>query len=364
MKNTLFESTQLGAYTLKNRIVMAPMTRSRATADHVPTDIMADYYAQRAGAGLIITEATIISPRGNGYLNVPGMFNQAQIDGWRKVTNAVHKKKGLIFAQLWHVGRVSLPEYHAGQLPVAPSAIKAEGSHLGPNGEVPFVTPHALTISEIADVITDYKQAAINAKAAGFDGVELHAGYSYLLEQFLRDGSNQRDDQYGGSSENRTRIIFEILDAISEVFNQNQISLRISPINVAYQPFHIVDSDIEETYSYLVAQLNRYDLAYLHVVENIGGDKLGNNFDVKKLREIYKGTYLANGGYNRDKAMMALDNNSSDLIGFAFPFIANPDFVLRLENNLELSTPDMDKLYVGGASGYTDYHVAALASAT
>ena len=340
------------------------MTRNRATADNIPTDIMADYYAQRAGAGLIISEATIISPQANGYPNVSGLYNQAQVDGWQKVTDAVHAKGGVIFAQLWHVGRLSLPEYHAGALPVAPSAVKPEGLHPGLNGEKPYVAPRALTAAEITDIIADYKKAAINAKAAGFDGVEIHAGYSFLLEQFLRDGTNKRDDQYGGSVENRARIVLEVIDAVAEIFNENQIGLRISPINAAYKPSHIIDSNIESTYSYLVKEINRYDLAYLHVVENLKSDTQYNNFDVKKLRQIYNGTYLANGGYDRNKAITAIDNNNTDLIGFAFPFIANPDFPSRLEYNMEMSQPDLSKLYVGGASGYTDYRFATTKEAT
>lgn len=353
----LFSSYQLGAIELPNRLVMAPMTRSRATnPENVATDSVVTYYVQRATAGLIITEGTQVSPQGVGYINTPGIYSEAQVAAWKKVTDAVHAAGGRIFAQLWHVGRVSHPFFHNGELPVGPSAIKPEGAKAFTGQgfeEVP--TPRALELSEIPGVVDQFRQAARNAKAAGFDGVEIHGANGYLLDQFLQDGSNQRTDEYGGSVENRSRFVLEVVQAVVDELGADRVGLRVSPQGSA----SIQDSDALGTFSYLTEQLNRFGLAYLHVLEALPGHPMarpeGKPAIGPALRKIFNGTFIINGGYTQETAEAALQNNEADLIAFGVPFIANPDLVARFEQGAALNQPDFATFYVPGDKGYIDY---------
>ncbi|MCU6435178.1 alkene reductase [Undibacterium sp. Jales W-56] len=344
----LFSPAVLGTVSLKNRIVMAPLTRSRAADGNVPHELNARYYAQRASAGLIISEATQISPQGQGYPKTPGIYSHAQISGWRSVTNAVHDQGGKIFLQLWHVGRVSHPSTQEnGNLPVAPSAIKPVGEIYTEQGMQPFVTPRALEISELPELIADFRQAAVNAKEAGFDGVEIHAANGYLIDQFLRDGTNQRDDAYGGSVENRARLLREVTEAVLTVWEPGRVGVRLSPVN----PFNdMADSNPQVTFEAITEQLNAYGLAYLHVVED-----RETNFDFQKLRHIFNGAYMANGGYERNSAIIAIDTDRADFIAFGKLFIANPDLPKRLRLGAEFNVPREASFYAGGPDGYDDY---------
>ncbi len=351
----LFAPLQLGPYTLPNRLVMAPLTRCRAQRDGVPTPIMAEYYAQRASAGLILSEATPVTPMGVGYPLVPGIWNDAQIAGWRPITRAVHDKGGRIFMQLWHVGRISHPSLLPdGATPVAPSAIAPRGEAGTYEGYKPFVTPRALAIEELPGIVADYRKGAENALAAGFDGVEVHAANGYLLDQFLRDGSNRRTDAYGGSIDNRARLLLDVLDAVCSVGGADRVGVRLSPV----QPFNDMhDSNPEATFSRVVELLNPFKLAYLHVTE-LGCDRpdlAGPYFDVKKLRRIWHGIYMANHGYDKASANAALAAGEADLIAFGALYIANPDLAERFAQDAPLNTPDPETFYMGGARGYTDY---------
>jgi len=354
----LFALMTLGPYTLRNRIVMAPLTRNRAGAGNVPQAMNVEYYTQRASAGLIITEATQISPQGIGYPNTPGIHTQEQIRGWKKVTDAVHKRRGRIFLQLWHVGRISHPSLQPnGGLPVAPSAIKPEGEAYTYQGLQPFVTPRALETEEIAGIIEQYRVAAQNALETGFDGVEIHSANGYLIDQFLRDGSNQRTDAYGGSVENRARLLLEVTEAVTNVWGADRVGVRISPVHTFNSMY---DSQPHLTFGYVAKQLNRFGLAYLHVVESRYGDgaypvKSAQAFDDRLLRDAFQGTYMANAGYDRDRALAALRADDADLIAFGAMFIANPDLPLRLALNAPLNEPDISTFYGSGEKGYTDY---------
>ena len=353
----LFSSYQLGAIELPNRIIMAPMTRSRATnPENVATDSVVTYYVQRATAGLLITEGTQVSKQGVGYINTPGIYSEAQVTAWKKVTDAVHAAGGRIFAQLWHVGRVSHPFFHDGELPVAPSAIKPEGAKAFTGQgfeEVP--TPRALELSEIPGVVEQFRLAARNAKAAGFDGVEIHGANGYLLDQFLQDGSNQRTDAYGGSIENRSRFVLEVVQAVVDELGADRVGLRVSPQGSA----SIQDSDPTALFSYLTEQLNRFGLAYLHVLEPLPGHPMarpeGKPAIGPALRKIFNGTIILNGGYTQETAEAALENSEADLIAFGVPFIANPDLVARFEQGAALNQPDFATFYVPGDKGYIDY---------
>lgn len=347
-QSKLFAPTVLGSVPLQNRIVMAPLTRSRAAAGNVPHELNARYYAQRTSAGLIISEATQISPQGQGYPKTPGIHSDEQIAGWRLVTNTVHEYGGKIFLQLWHVGRISHPlTLGNGNLPVAPSAIKPAGEIYTDKGMQPFVIPRALAMDELPALIEDFRCAAANAKAAGFDGVEIHAANGYLIDQFLRDGTNKRDDAYGGSVENRARLLCEVTEAVLSVWGPGQVGVRISPTN----PYNdIADSSPQATFETIVEQLNRYSLAYLHVVE----DRTAG-FDYQKLRQIFNGAYMANGGYERDSAINALENEQADFIAFGKLFIANPDLPERLRLNAGFNPAREELFYAGGAEGYDDY---------
>lgn len=346
----LFTPAQLGPYTLRNRFVMAPLTRNRAGAGNVPHALNATYYAQRASAGLIISEASQVSPQGVGYPGTPGVHSKEQVEGWKHVTRAVHDRGGRIFLQLWHVGRISHPSLQPnGELPVAPSAIRPAGEAFTPEGLKPFVTPRALETDEIPGIVEQYRKAAINALAAGFDGVEIHTANGYLLDQFLRDGTNRRTDRYGGSLENRVRLLLEVTDAVAGVWNPDRVGVRISPVN----PFNdIADSDPQRTFEYAAARLNRFRIAYLHVVEQ-GAEYQA--FDFTRLREIFKGKYIANTGYTKARANRALADGHADLVAFGALFIANPDLPARFAVDAPLNEPDQATFYGGGAKGYTDY---------
>lgn len=356
MRTDLFDPVQLGPYRLRNRIVMAPLTRSRADDAGVPGELHAIYYGQRASAGLIITEATNITPQGKGYIRTPGIWSKEQIAGWKLTTRSVHDKGGRIFLQLWHVGRVSHPDLQpGGVLPVAPSAVKAEGVQAYTyEGFKPLPTPRALSIEEIPGIINDYAHAAQCAMEAGFDGVEIHAANGYLLQQFLSDGTNKRTDKYGGSIANRTRLVVEVADAITKVWPAEKVGIRLSPLT---KSFDISDSDPEPLYLSLIDQLNPFGLAYIHLVE---GDTRNDRspaggFDLQSLRRAFNGTYIANNMYDLDLAIEARATNRADLIAFGRPFISNPDLVERLRLGATLAEPDHDTFYSGEAKGYIDY---------
>ncbi|MBC6991320.1 alkene reductase [Hymenobacter sp. BT491] len=353
----LFTPIQVGALTLPNRLAMAPMTRSRATnPGNVPTDSIIEYYVQRASAGLIITEGSQVSPQGVGYINTPGIYSDEQVAGWKKVTDAVHAAGGRIFIQLWHVGRVSHPFFHNGELPVAPSAIKPEGvkAFTGQGfEEVP--TPRALELSEIPGVVEQFRLAARNAKLAGFDGAEIHGANGYLLDQFLQDGPNQRTDEYGGSLENRARFVLEVVEAVTDELGVDRVGIRFSPQGSA----SIQDSDRVKTFSYITEQLNKFNLAYLHVIEARPGHPMAAAAGVPAvaahLRQIFNGTFILNGGYTQETADQAIANNEADVIAFGVPFIANPDLPERFRVGAALNSPDFSTFYVPGDKGFIDY---------
>ncbi|MBC7453835.1 MAG: alkene reductase [Massilia sp.] len=351
----LFKPMQLGSLQLSNRIVMAPLTRSRAKEDDIPGDLTAEYYVQRAGAGLIISEATQISQQGKGYILTPGIYSAAQVAAWKKITDAVHAAGGAIFMQLWHVGRISHPSIQVdGALPVAPSAIKPEGQSYTSDGFVPMVTPRALETHEMASIVEQYRSAAHNAKAAGFDGVEIHAANGYLLDQFLRDKTNCRTDAYGGSIENRARLLLEVTAAVVEVWGGDRVGIRISPLSAFGD---IADSNPLALFTYVVEQINSFHLAYLHAVEGDtgGAREVAGGFDQQILRRLFNGLYMANNGYDLNLALDARAGNTADLVAFGRPYIANPDLVERLRVVAPLNTPDAATMYGGGAGGYIDY---------
>lgn len=353
LKN-LFSSATLGDLNLPHRIVMAPLTRSRsAQPGDIPRDLNADYYRQRSSAALIITEATQISPQGKGYAFTPGIHSAEQIAGWRKVTDAVHEEGSRIFLQLWHVGRVSHSKIQVDNaLPVAPSALAVtDGQAFTEEGMFDFETPRALATDEIPDIVEQFRQAAINAKEAGFDGVEIHAANGYLLDQFLKDGTNQRDDAYGGSIENRARLTLEITAAVTEVWDSERVGIRISPTGTFNS---MSDSDPQALFNYLVKQLNAFNLAYLHVVEQFGGG-LDEKFDFAALRQLFNGAYMANGAYTAERAEQSLQAGQSDFISFGSLFISNPDLPNRFQQNAALAPADQSTFYGGDAKGYTDY---------
>lgn len=356
---TLLSPIQLGPYTLRNRIVMAPMTRNRAGEGEVPSDLTATYYAQRASAGLLITEGSQVSPQGVGYPNTPGIHTDAQVAGWKRVTDAVHEQGGRIFLQLWHVGRVSHPLFQpGGALPVAPSAIAPVGNVRLASGPVPHVAPRALEIDEIPGVVAQFEEGARRALEAGFDGVEIHGANGYLIDQFLRDGSNHRTDAYGGSVENRARFLLEVTEAVAGVWGADRVGVRLSPLN-AYNDMS--DSDPATTFGYAAGALNRFGLAYLHVVEPVGAE----NGVAHLLRERFQGPFMLNGGYNLETGNAALASGAADLVSFGVLFLSNPDLPERFAEGAPLNEPDRKTFYGGGAKGYVDYPTreAAVASA-
>ncbi|MCU1727120.1 alkene reductase [Pseudomonas sp. 7P_10.2_Bac1] len=353
-EKTLFEPYALGPLTLANRIVMAPLTRNRAGKGFVPSEFAATYYSQRASAGLLISEATQISQQGQGYQDTPGIYSQAQIDGWRVVTEAVHAKGGRIFAQLWHVGRISHVDLQpGGGAPVAPSAIRAEVKTFVNNSFVEVSVPRELDLAELPGIVEDYRRAAANAIAAGFDGVEIHGANGYLLDQFAKDGANVRDDAYGGSIVNRARLLLEVASAVTSEIGPQRTGIRISPVSPANG---ISCSDPQAQFDYIVDRLSALDLVYLHVVEGAtGGPRDVAPFDYDGLRRRFKNTYIANNGYDLALAKQQLAENKADLFAFGRPFIANPDLVERLKTGAPLAELDPDTLYGGGAAGYIDY---------
>ena len=353
-EKTLFEPYALGHLTLANRIVMAPLTRNRAGKGFVPSEFAAEYYSQRASAGLLISEATQISQQGQGYQDTPGIYSPAQIDGWRAVTDAVHAKGGRIFAQLWHVGRISHVDLQPdGGAPVAPSALRAESKTFVNNSFVDVSEPRALELEELPGIINDFRQAAANAIAAGFDGVEIHGANGYLLDQFAKDGANLRDDAYGGSIVNRARLLLEVASAVASEIGPQRTGIRISPVSPANG---ITSSDPQAQFDYIVDQLSALDLVYLHVVEGAtGGPRDVAPFDYAGLRRRFKNTYIANNGYDLVLAKQQLAENKADLFAFGRPFIANPDLVERLKTGAPLAELDPNTLYGGGAAGYIDY---------
>jgi N-ethylmaleimide reductase len=352
----LFQPVRLGPYHLANRIVMAPLTRSRAGENGVPNPLMAEYYRQRASCGLIIAEGTNISPQGRGYALTPGLYDEAQVAGWHQITDAVHARGGRIFPQLWHVGRVSHPSLQpAGALPVAPSAVRPEATSYTATGFQPCVTPRALETAEIPEIVQQYRRAAGNALAAGFDGVEIHAANGYLIDQFLRDSTNRRTDAYGGSCANRARLLLEVTVAVTDVCGGARVGIRLSPI--APVNGAELDSDPAGTYFYVVERLNAFGLAYIHVIEGAtrGSREVPGGFDLQILRSAFKGLYMANNGYNLALALEARRRDAADLISFGRLFIANPDLVERLRIGAPLNAPDRETFFGGGAAGYTDY---------
>jgi N-ethylmaleimide reductase len=338
----------IGHLHLPNRVVMAPLTRSRAYGT-LPQPIHAQYYAQRASAGLIVSEATQIMPRGQGYPDTPGIYSEAQVRAWAPVTEAVHRAGGRIVLQLWHVGRISHPVYHGGQPPVAPSPVKPEGQALTPGFiRQDYVTPQALTKDDIKDVVAHYQQATRNARAAGFDGVEIHGANGYLIEQFLRTGTNHRSDDYGGTLASRARFLREVTEAVIDAWDAGYVGLRLSPNNA---PGTRQDADPIETYSYAARLLSDYELAYLHVVEA----EVGSTQASKLMREHYQGNLMVTGGLTKERGESLLQSGTADLIGYGRLFISNPDLVERFAQDAPLSPWDTSTFYGGGEKGYLDY---------
>ncbi|MGB3210728.1 MAG: alkene reductase [Desulforhopalus sp.] len=353
----LFETFDLQGLQLSNRIVMAPMTRARAGETRIPNRLMAEYYGQRASAGLIITEATTISEQANGWVQSPGIYTDAMAIGWRQIVDAVHARSGKIFLQLWHCGRASHPDFHSGEPAVAPSAVKINGDQIHtPYGKKPHEIPRALETREIAMIVEDYRSAAERAKTSGFDGVEIHSANGYLLDEFMQSRTNQRTDQYGGSIENRYRMLGEVLGAVTDVWSADRVGVRLSPNGV----FNDMGSpDYREQFTYAAEQLDRIGLAYLHVMDGLafGFHELGPPMTLEDIRKVFHGPVMGNCGYTKEMAEQALDKAHADLIAFGRPFISNPDLVDRFAHNWTLNPEaDMSTWYSpAGAEGYTDY---------
>lgn len=357
----LFSPVTLGTIEAANRIVMAPMTRSRAGEDGVPKDMHVAYYRQRASAGLLITEGTNISPQGRGYAGTPGIWNDAQVAGWKKVTEAVHAAGGKIALQLWHVGRLSHIDLQPnGEAPVAPSAIRAGGTVFTKDGAVEPSMPRALETAELPGVVAQYVHAAENAKRAGFDGVEIHAANNYLLEQFLRDSTNHRTDAYGGLVENRARLVLEVVDAVAKVWGGGQVGIRLSPVTLQLGNTPL-DSDVMTTYGYLIDKLNTFNLAYLHFVEGTTGTDRNTpqNVDLDALRARFGGAYIGNNEYDLTLATTRRAAGKVDAVAFGRSFISNPDLVTRLRRNLPLTPPEPSAFYGTSETGLTDWPEAA-----
>ncbi len=350
----LFSRYKLGDIELSNRMVMAPMTRCRAVEGNIPSPLAVTYYVQRARAGLIITEGSQVSPQGVGYVRTPGIYSQEQVAGWRKVTDAVHQSASKIFLQLWHVGRVSHSDFLNGGLPVAPSALPVEGYVHTPLGKKKIETPRAIELEEIPGIVNLFRRGAKNAKAAGFDGVEIHGANGYLLDQFLRDGSNRRTDQYGGSLQNRARLPLEVAKAVADVFGADRVGYRISP---HFQRYSMSDSNPHETFCYFAEELNKLKLGYLHMIERVGEPMLvaPEARFASAVREIFKGTLILNGGYDAEKGNAAIQESEADLISYGSLFLANPDLPERFKRNAPLNAPDIATFYAGEEKGYIDY---------
>jgi len=364
MTSSLLAPVRLGALQLKNRVVMAPLTRCRTdNPGYVPTELMARYYAQRAGAGLIISEGTIVSPQGRGYPYTPGIWSEEQVEGWQKVTGAVHAAGGLIACQLWHCGRLSLPEFHDGQPPVAPSAINPNWQMFSPSGNPETVTPSELTRDEIKGIVADFRQAAANAMAAGFDGIEIHSSNGYLFHQFFSAQSNQRTDAYGGSHENRARLFCEVLDAIGEVMPLDRVGFRLNPM---LNRFHglSVDADTVPMWESIVRRANAYGLAFLHLTEPLHPKQIENTpgalADVgAHFRSIATMPIISNGGLDQAKGEARLAANLCDAVAYGKAWIANPDLVERIRLGAPLNEANAETFYQGGEQGYLDYPTLA-----
>lgn len=344
---TLFDPIQVGDIQLANRIVMSPLTRCRASEGRVPNDLMREYYVQRASAGLILTEATSVTPMGVGYPDTPGIWSDEQVAGWRNITDAVHQAGGKIMLQLWHVGRVSDPFYLNGELPVAPSAIAPNGHVSLMRPKKPYVTPRALETDEIAGIVEAYRKGAENAKLAGFDGVEIHGANGYLLDQFLQDSSNKRTDNYGGSIENRARLLLEVTDAVIAVWGAGRVGMHLAPRADAHD---VGDSQRADTFGYVATELGKRGIAFICAREAQADDSLG-----PQLKRQFGGVYIANEQFSQQSATKALADGVADAVAFGVPYIANPDLVARFKHNAPLNEAKPELFYGDGAEGYTDY---------
>jgi len=344
---SLLDPIQIGEITLPNRVIMSPLTRLRGTPDHIPTQLMIEYYTQRAGAGLIISEGIPVVPQGVGYANVPGIWSQQQTDAWKPVTESVHQAGGRIFAQIWHVGRISDPQFLDGQLPVAPSAIQPAGhvSRVRPITE--FVMPRALDKSEIPGIVEGFRKGAENAKIAGFDGVEIHGANGYLLDQFLQDGSNHRTDEYGGTIENRARLMLEVADAVISVWGAKRVGMHLAPRGDSHD---MHDSNPPATFGYVARELGKRGLAFLCAREYFGPDRLG-----PQLKKQFGGVYIANEKYTLAQANQVIEDGEADAVAFGQLFIANPDLPARFTSHASLNVPDPNTFFTSGPHGYTDY---------
>ncbi len=352
----LFQPVRIGDLELSNRVVMAPLTRCRADepAGDVPgSEMNIEYYRQRSNAGLIISEGTQVAPAGKGYMATPGIYSEAQVEGWKKITQAVHQAGSKIIAQIWHVGRITHPGLTGGLDPVAPSAIAPQVVAYTKAGKVDIPLPHALTVDEISQVVDQYRQGAANAIKAGFDGVEIHGANGYLIDQFLRDGTNQRTDAYGGSVANRCRFALEVVDAVIQEIGAGKVGIRLSPVT----PFNdITDSDPQAVFSHLIEQLSLKGIAFIHMIEGAtGGARDIPGFDYQWARKAFKGAYIANNSYDRQMAIDAVESGAADAVAFGRLYISNPDLVQRLQQNAPLAQPDPNTFYAPGPEGYIDY---------
>ena len=352
----LFQPARIGDIEVANRVVMAPLTRSRAdeVAGDVPGSAMnIEYYRQRSNAGLIISEGTQVSPVGKGYMATPGIYSDAQVEGWKPIVKAVHEAGSKIVAQIWHVGRITHPDLTGGADPVAPSAIQPRTVAYTRNGKVEMPQPRALSVEDIAGVVDEFRRGAANAIRAGFDGVEIHGANGYLIDQFLRDGANQRSDRYGGSVENRARFALEVVDAVIAEIGAGRVGIRLSPVTPAND---LSDSNPQAVFSYLVEELNKRGIAFIHFIEGAtGGSREVPGFDFAWARSTFKGTYIANNGYDRAMAIEAVESGKADAVSFGRLFIANPDLVQRLKHDAPLNAPNPQTFYTPGPAGYVDY---------
>ncbi|WP_051155301.1 alkene reductase [Noviherbaspirillum massiliense] len=352
----LFQPARIGDIEVANRIVMAPLTRSRAdeaNGDIPGSEMNVEYYRQRSNAGLIISEGTQVSPAGKGYMATPGIYSDAQVEGWKPITEAVHDAGSKIVAQIWHVGRITHPDLTGGVQPVAPSAVQPKAIAYTHKGKVDIPVPRALSVEEIAAVVDEYRRGAANAIRAGFDGMEIHGANGYLIDQFLRDGANKRDDRYGGSVENRCRFALEVVDAVIAEVGAGRVGIRLSPVTPAND---LSDSNPQAVFGYLIEQLNKRGIAFIHFIEGAtGGPRDVPGFDFAWARKAFNGTYIANNGYDRDMAIDAVESGRADAVAFGRLFIANPDLVQRLRVNAPLNTPNPQTFYTPGPAGYIDY---------
>ncbi len=347
MTDPLFQPLKMGALTLQNRMVMAPLTRCRSSEGRVPNELMAEYYGQRSDFGMILTEATSVDAMGVGYPNTPGIWSDAQVEGWKKITEKVHEKGGVILLQLWHVGRISDPIYLDGKMPVAPSAVRPAGHVSLVRPEKAFEEPRALSLEEIKEVIAQYKLGAENAKKAGFDGVELHGANGYLIDQFLQDSTNKRDDEYGGSVENRMRFMLEAVDAVVAVWGADRVGMHLAPRGDAHD---MGDSDARGLFLRVAEELGKRGLAFICARENFGEPALG-----PEMKKAFGGVYIANEGFTAESAREAISSGKVDAVAFGKQAIANPDLVARFRKGAELNEPHFETFYGSGPEGYTDY---------